>query len=728
MMEITTPLEGDNTLLFHRMQGREELGRLSEFKLELLSKEGAVVEFDKILGQNVTVKLELQDESTRFFNGFVSRFSYAGRHGRYLVFHATMRPWTWFLTKTADCRIFQEMSVPDIVKAIFSDHPAADFKFELNNAYRKWTYCVQYRETDFNFISRLLEHEGIFYYFRHTDGHHTMVLTDDCGKLTAVPGYEALKFIQSTDLVRPEFEYVSQWHYSQEVQPGKYVHTDYDLARPRVDLRTEKLLPRNYAPSDFEIYDYPGYYLQREDGEQYADVRINELGSQFEAAQALTNARGAAVGALFTLEGCPRSDQNCEHVILAANYDLQFGDYEAMPEHLDTSYRCRFSAMTTKQQFRPQRMTPKPFVQGPQTAVVVGPAGDEIYTDNYGRVKVQFHWDREGNNDENSSCWIRVSHPWAGKGWGSVATPRIGQEVIVDFLEGDPDQPIITGRVYNEECQPPFGFPAGAVTSGIKSQTHKGSGYNEISADDTAGKEKITIHGQYDMNTRVNNNQTNDVGVDQSNKVGNNQKEEIGANRELSIVANDKVSIGGNRETSITGNHTFTVGGTEDASVKGARTSTVGGKEDVSITGASTLQVGGSRSETIKTTHSITNLSMTITTATQFVASAGSQFSAASPKVNVLAASKLLVSSGGKADVKAGGPLTQQSGGAMNIKSNAALKMQSSAAMNVKSGAALNAQAGGAMNLKAGGALSAKGSVIKLTSPTNIKGTTLTVK
>jgi type VI secretion system secreted protein VgrG len=716
VMEITTPL-GDDVLLFHGMHAREEMGRLSEYQLDLL---GPV---------NVTVKLALPDDSTRYFNGYVTRFSAGGRsYGRFRRYSAVVRPWLWFLTRTTDCRIFQEMTVPDIIKEVFGDEPTADFSFELTGAYRKWIYCVQYRETDFNFISRLMEEEGISYYIRHTDGHNTVVLTDSTAKHTATPGYEKLPFIAPERLVRPELEHISSWDFSREIQPGVYVHDDYDLERPSVELKTRKALPRTYAPSEYEVYDYPGHYLQKADGEQYAAVRIDELGSQFETAQAVTNAKGVSVGSLFTLEDCPREDQNREHLILSASHDLEFSEYEAMPEGAGTSYRCSFVAMSSEQQFRPRRATPKPFVQGPQTAMVVGPAGDEIYTDKFGRVKVQFHWDRYGEEDENSSCWIRVSHPLAGKGWGSVSIPRIGQEVIVDFLEGDPDQPIITGRVYNAESLPPFGFPAGAVQSGVKSQTHKGSGYNELSMDDTAGKEKVTINGQYDMNTTVGNNQTNAVGVDQSNKVGSNQKEEIGANRELSITANDTVSIGGNRETSITGKHTVSVGGAEDVSITGARKASVAGKEDVSIGGASTLQVGGSRSETVKTSHSITNLAMTITTATQFVASAGSQFTATSPKVNVLAGSKLLVNSGGKADIKAGAGLTQQSGAAMNINAGAALNAQSKAAMNLKSGAALKAQASGAMNLKAGGTITGKGSSIKLNSPTNIKGTTLTVK
>ena len=260
------------------------------------------------------------------------------------------------------------------------------------------------------------------------------------------------------------------------------------------------------------MYDYPGTYLQKADGEQYAAVRIDELGSQFELSSATTNAKGLRVGSLFTLAGLPA----CRPELRAPRRggELRPGVQRLRSDAarhrqrvpLQLRRRCR-----QQQQFRPRRTTAKPFVQGPQTAVVVGPGGDEIYTDKYGRVKVQFHWDRYGKKDENSSCWIRVSHPWAGKGWGSVATPRIGQEVIVDFLEGDPDQPIITGRVYNAENQPPFGFPAGAVLSGVKSDTHKGAGFNEMSLDDTAGKERVFIHGQYNMDTVVEHDQTSTI-------------------------------------------------------------------------------------------------------------------------------------------------------------------------------------------------------------------------
>jgi type VI secretion system secreted protein VgrG len=515
-MEIVTPL-GEDVLLFHGMSAREEMSRLFEYRLDLLSTKDDI-NLDDILGQNVTIKLGLPQDQTRYFNGYVSRFSAGGMYGRHHRYVATVRPWLWFLTRTSDCRIFQDLDVTEIVKAVFADHPAADFKLDLTSAYRKLPYCVQYRETDFNFISRLLEQEGIAYYFRHTDGHDTLVLTDSTSKHTPTAGYEKLSFIPPARLVKPDLEHVSAWDFTREIQPGVYVHDDYDLDRPSVELKTTKVLPRQYKPSDYEVYDYPGLYLQRADGEQYAAVRIDEFGSQFETAHAATNARGVAVGSLLTLDGYPRPDQNREYLMVAASYELTFDNYESLPEAGGTSYECAFVAMPSSQQFRPKRQTPKPFVQGPQTAVVVGPAGEEIYTDDYGRVKVQFHWDRYGKKDEHSSCWIRVSQMWAGKGWGSVSTPRIGHEVIVDFLEGDPDQPIVIGNVHNAENKPPHT----GVVSGLKSNTHKGKGYNQMTMDDTAGKEKITIHGQYDMGTTVQHDQTNTVNNDFSETIKKN--------------------------------------------------------------------------------------------------------------------------------------------------------------------------------------------------------------
>jgi type VI secretion system secreted protein VgrG len=620
-IELVTPLADE--LLFHGLHAQEELSRLGEYHLDLLSK-NKNVDRDKILGAKVSIKVMLESGKVRYFNGFVSCFSKAAGLGRYARYYAVVKPWLWFLTRTSDCRIFQDKNVKQIIEDVFADHPQlADFVFELNESYCTYKYCVQYRETDFNFVSRLLEHEGIYYYFRHTDGHHTLVMTDSVDKHDPFPGYETLKFIPPHILVKPGVEHINAWDVAREVQPGVYAHDDYDFERPSVDLTTTKTLPRTYTPSNYEVYDYPGFYMQKPHGEHYAHVRIDEFGAQFEVAQATTNYRGVSVGSMFTLEA---QDQDYEHfngkyLVIGATQSLEGTQYES----IDTgggAFRCTFTALSCDQQFRPRRVTPKPFVQGPQTAVVVGPAGDQIYTDKYGRVKVQFHWDRRGKKDENSSCWVRVSHPWAGKGWGSVATPRIGQEVIVDFLEGDPDQPIITGRVYNEENQPPFGFPAGAVISGVKSDTHKGAGYNEMSLDDTAGKERVFIHGQYNMDTVVEHDQTSTVhncrtdriDVDDSESIGNNQKWDVGGNRDatihksetLHVVANRTKSIDGNETTTVKGHRSETVNSGEDVTVTVSRVHTVNGFQNTTITAAENHAVGAARTHEVGLAEMIT--------------------------------------------------------------------------------------------------------------------------
>jgi type VI secretion system secreted protein VgrG len=623
-MEIVTPL-GEDVLLFHGMSAREEMSRPFEYQLDLLSKKKDV-KVDDILGKNVTIKLGLPDDQTRYFNGYVTRFAQGAMVGPYHRYVATVRPWLWFLTRTADCRIFQEMKVPDIIKKVFDDHPSADFKFELTGTYRKWTYCVQYRETDFNFVSRLMEQEGIGYYFRHTDGHDTMVLTDSTTKHLATPGYEKLPFISPEQQVKPDTEQIHSWDFQCDIQPGVYVHDDYDLERPSVELKTNKTLPRGYSPSDYEVYDYPGTYIQTPDGEQYAAVRIDELGTQFHSARASTNARGIAVGSLWSLEHHKREDQNREYLIVGASYDLSFENYESLPEAGGTGYRCSFIAMPTSQQFRPKRLTPKPFVQGPQTAVVVGPGGEEIYTDKYGRVKVQFHWDRRGKKDENSSCWIRVSHPWAGKGWGAVSNPRIGQEVIVDFLEGDPDQPIITGRVYNAEQMPPYDLPGNQTQTGIKSRSSKGGGganFNEIRMEDLKGSEQLFIHAEKNQDIEVENDETHWVGHDRkktidhdetthvkhdrTETVDNNETITVHANRTETVDKNETITIHMNRGETVDLNETISIGGNRSVTVSQneaktvaiQRTHTVGANETITVGAAQEITIGAMQAITV---------------------------------------------------------------------------------------------------------------------------------
>ena len=608
VMAITTPL-GPDVVLFHAMHGREELSRVSEYRVDLLSLKSDI-ELDKILGKNVTVEVAQQDDTLRYFNGYVTRFSQGGMRGKFRRYHATVNTWAWFLSRTSDCRIFQDMTVPEIVKKVFADHPTAKFKDQLTGSYRKWNYCVQYRETDLNFVCRLLEHEGIYFYFTHDATEHTMVLADSYSAHEACQA-DPIPFIAPDDLARGDIEHVSGWTLAREVQPGVYVHDDYDFERPSVDLKTQKAVVRQYTPSNYEMYDYPGEYLQKGDGEATAGVRIDEYAAQFETAQAATNNKQVSAGSLFTLDRHPREDQNREHLVVAATYELEYSDYEAMPDRGGAEYQSNFVAMPSNQQFRPRRVTPKPFVQGPQTAVIVGPGGDEIYTDKYGRVKVQFHWDRLGQKNENSSCWMRVSYPWAGKAWGGIAIPRIGQEVIVDFLEGDPDQPIVTGRVYNAELMPPYELPANMTQSGVKSRSSKDGtpdNFNEIRFEDLKGSEQLFIHAEKNQDIEVENDETHWVGHNRAKTIDNDETTHVKHDRTETVDNNETITIHGHRTETVDKNEDITVGKNRTESVAENETIdigkdqgiTIGGNKALSVAKSETISIGESRTDQVE--------------------------------------------------------------------------------------------------------------------------------
>ncbi len=590
MIELTTPLGKD--LLFRSLRGREELGRPSEFELSALATRSDIKSSD-LLGKSVTVKLELVKGGFRYFNGYVTRFAQGTTLGRYYEYRMTVCAWLWFLTRTADCRIFQEKTVPEIIKEVFADHKMAVFEDGLTATYSQREYCVQYRETDFAFVSRLMEEEGIYYYFEHSDGKHTLKLVDSDS------GYKKLEkasiaYYPPGRALHADEEYIQAFRQDQQIQPGTVALHSFDCFKPKADLGVKAKNVQQHEYADYEIFDYAGDYIQTDHGDHYVRLRVDEFHSEFDRAEAECNVREIAVGRLFDLTSAPRRDQEREYLIVSAEWELQNNTYETNTDE-DAIYRCVMTVLQSRQQFRPARTTPRPTMGGPQTAVVVGPAGDEIYCDKHGRVKVQFHWDRYGKRDENSSCWMRVSQPWAGKDWGTVSIPRIGQEVIVDFLEGDPDQPLIIGRVYNGDNMPPYVLPGAAVISGIKTKTHKGAGYNEISADDTAGKEKITIHGQYDMNTTVKHDQTSTIHNKRTTTVDVDDTEKVGSNQSITIGADQTETIGGAQKVSVSGARTITVGGADKLDVTGSETISVTGAIKITSPASITLEVGGSQ-------------------------------------------------------------------------------------------------------------------------------------
>jgi type VI secretion system secreted protein VgrG len=489
---------------------------------------------------------------------------------------------------------------------------------------------VQYRETDFNFVSRLMEEEGICYYFDHQDGKHVLVLADDStahkpcpSQATARCGFYGEGITYTEDLV-------TDWDHREEFRPGAWAQTDYNFETPSTSLAVTV-----NGKNPYEIYEFPGEHRVRSEGDKLAKIRLQEQSAPCVVSQGQSMCRHFSSGFQFTLQDHYRKDLNQAYLLTAVRHMAsQVGTFEVGSNGggQDATYRNSFDCIPFSTPFRPARVTPVPFVQGCQTAVVVGPAGEEIYTDKHGRVKVQFHWDREGKRNENSSCWIRVSHPWAGQGWGSVSIPRIGQEVIVDFLEGDPDQPIIVGRVYNAEQMPPFGMPGGAMISGVKSNSTKGGGgNNEISLNDTKGTELINIHAQYDQQKKVEhdervnvgNDRTEEVGHDETITIKNNRTEKVGADEKITIVGNRTEDVSKNETITITGNRTETVKGNETHSINGVRSHTVsktedvlvkltrthsvlindmlnvGGAQEVSVAGAQAVTVGALRTKTV---------------------------------------------------------------------------------------------------------------------------------
>jgi len=614
---LYSPLGGD-TLVFQSLSMSEQLGRL--FSLDIVAgSERGDIKADDLLGKGVSVELKCPRGGVRYFHGFVSRFSRVPRPGtRYFSYHLTAVPWLWFLTRHSDCFIFQKKTLQDILRDLFGRRGFSDFKFKLSGNYTPWDYCVQYRETDFNFVSRMLEQEGVYYYFEHEKEKHTVVFADSPAAHQPFPKYEKLTFRALETTHEHDDEHVYEWVAEGRHHTGKYQHTDYDFTRPSADLKTPESNPGNFAHSDFEIFDYPGEYDKHADGEQWSRVRMEELRADRETFQGGGDVTGLATGRKFTLSEGPSPADVGEYVIIASSIHLQSNIYESgTAGEMGDSYHCSFTVIKAAEQFRPARITPKPLVQGLQTAVVTGPKGEEIYTDKYGRIKVQFHWDREGKHDENTTCFMRVATMWAGQNWGAISLPRIGHEVVVAFLEGDPDQPLVIGSVYNGKQVPPYDLPANKTQSGVKTRSSLNgtpANFNEIRFEDKKGQEQLYIHAEKNEDIVVENNKTENVGNDETIKighdrtetVGNDQSITIGKDDTLKVAMNQDITIGLNQTEKIGAQRTETIGATDSLTVGATRTTTIAGADSLSVGGVITITAGAAITITASATVTIT--------------------------------------------------------------------------------------------------------------------------
>jgi len=558
LISLITPL-GPDKLLLAGFSGQEAVSRLFNFHLDLLQETwggpGVTIDFTQIVGQSVTIQVIQSDDSLRYFNGLVSHFALTGIEGTFARYEMQMVPALWKLTRSANCRIFHNKDVKQIITSVFDTHGFSDFEINAPDAYPILEYCVQYRETDFNFVSRLMEQYGLFYYFEHGDGTHTMKILDAAASVTECPKQAQAQF----DLVAgglDEDDVVTAWTVEQEWKSGKVTHTDYNFKTPAANLEASQSTPESVAGnSTFEIYDYPGEYGKLADGKFLAERRIEEEEAGIMIARGSSVCRAFTSGYKFALSMHPFDDLNNSYILTEIQHVASIAGTYGLGSNKD-SYVNHFACVRDNVKYRPARLSPKPFVQGPQTAVVVGKNasqvgnedatggdGEEIWVDKYGRVLVKFFWDRE----DACSCWVRVSQDWAGQSWGMINIPRVGQEVIVSFLEGDPDRPLITGRVYNDDQKVPYELPANGTRTTFKTRSTPGAGadnYNELRFEDKKGSEQIFVRGEMDYDTRIKHDSREWIGNDQSLIVKNDRKEKIGKDDHLNIAGNLNEKVG----------------------------------------------------------------------------------------------------------------------------------------------------------------------------------------
>jgi type VI secretion system secreted protein VgrG len=556
-VRITTPF-GEDKLLVRNFRGEEAISELFRYDLELYSEDPSL-DFTQIVGKAVTLKIQLSGGSFQYVNGIVGRFTQAGRDERFTTYLAELHPWLWMLTMCSDCRIFQNKNSLDIVKQVLSDLGFSDFSDKTTASLGTREYCVQYRETTFAFISRLLEEEGISYYFTHDSSKHTMVLVDDGSSWGTCPGLTSARFV-GADPKYDSDDMVLDCAIDQSVTVGEFKSDDHNFTIPATQLRATA----SSSDTSRSVYEYPGLYSAQSDGESIASRRLATLQTDAKTLRGSSLCRSFHAGSKFTMANHYRSDLNTSYVLRRLTVRGTTQD----------DYSNSFEAFPAEITFHPPRATPRPVIAGTQTATVVGKTGEEIWTDKYGRVVVQFHWDQVGQNDEKSSCWVRVAQGWAGNLWGTIFIPRIGQEVVVSFLEGNPDRPLITGCVYNAQQQVPYTLPDDQTKSTLKSNSSKGgSGFNEIRFEDMAGSEEIFIQAQKDMT--------------------------------ISILNNESITVTGTRMLNVTGNETHTNKADYTSNVSGNFTLQVGGNLTIEAGGSISIKSGADFTNTAGT--SLTN-------------------------------------------------------------------------------------------------------------------------
>ncbi|WKE64486.1 type VI secretion system tip protein TssI/VgrG [Gallaecimonas kandeliae] len=559
------------------LSGTERLNDLGE--LVLGGHSLTSLSLDAALASHLTATLH-HDDASRPLDALLAEVRQLPADATADHYQVVLRPWLWWLNLASNNRIFQNQSTADIVTGIFKDHGFEDIQLQLSGSYDPREYCVQYGETDLAFVSRLLEEEGIFWFFTHEDGKHSLVLADSNDACPAIPNGPALSYL-GQDLGKRELHGIRSAQLCLQVVAGSYSAADYEFTAPSTSLYAQA----QADSSALSFYEHPGGYNTKDKGDSLAKQRIDGLRSQQQRLVGESDCRWLVPGHYFSLTGHDDDSLNIDWLVTSVSHDLSHNHY-----------RNSFEAIPRATSYRPPRLTPKPRIHT-QTALVVGKSGEEIWTDEYGRIKVQFPWDREGQNDESSSCWVRVALPWTGKGFGMQFVPRIGQEVVVTFIDGDPDRPLVTGCVYNGDNALPYSLPGNQTQSGIKTQSSKGGGgFNELRFEDKKDSEEVFLQAQKDLNVNVLNDATATIGHDQTETVQNARTRTVKEGDETVTLEKGNRSVAiqtGSDSLDVKDKRTLSVGGDQSQSTGGNYSHTVSGNFDLTVDGNLTIKVSG---------------------------------------------------------------------------------------------------------------------------------------
>ncbi len=621
---LDTPL-GKDFLLLNKFTAVEKISGMFHIEAQLLHAEDEEgheptdIDPSEILGKAVTITVTQRDGTSRTFNGMVNSFSKGNRNARFSFYDVTIVPHVWLLTQKFQSRIFQHKTIPQILEEVFKGF---EFSNEIQGTFKPRNYCVQYQESDFDFACRLMEEEGIYYYFEHTESKHKMILANTTQSHQDAPSKNIINYNISLETDEGFIPRINDLKIGYRLQSGKITNRDYTFQLPTNNLESQQ--PSLYTIGDnqkLEIYNHPGGYARKVDGidkmggedssnlqnvfddkQRVTETMMNALDSQYNVLIGESNCCSLTAGHRFGLQKHPNNKLNAQYVITEIKHEaVQNPSYISEAEE-ETPYENEFNCIPHGQGtplYCPPQVTPKPTIQGAQTAVVVGPGGEEIFTDKYGRVKVQFNWDRHGQNDADSSCWVRVAQVWASSGWGSMFIPRIGMEVIVHFINGDPDQPIITGCVYNPETMPAYTLPDEKTKSGIKSNSSQGGdGFNEFRIEDKKGEEQIFIHGEKDLDVRIKNDAKEIIKNDRHLIVEENQFEKVGADKHL--------KVNGDKNEEVTGTVSEKA---QNMQLKATQNYAIDGTSEVHIKGGQNVVIESNTSLTLKVGSSFVSLS-----------------------------------------------------------------------------------------------------------------------